>query len=310
MRRFVITSTLFILPILVFVIGVEYILRQIPNDYSCKAQWLDEHAGEVECIVLGSSHAGFGIQPQCFPYPTFNVSHVSQSLNFDFFILNKYEKRMRTLRKIILPISYFTLLESLEEDVEAWRVKSYVLYYDYPAIDRLAYKYNEIHPLKVETLGRLGNFLFLGKNTVTVDSLGWFTTYSSDRKSANWKNTGYTAAKRHTKKHVHDSMLHRNIMYIDSLIQIANRHCADVYIVNTPTHAVYREHLSINQLNLMHQVCDSIVSVHSNVFRLDYFSDSTFDDDDFFDADHLNDLGAERFSKILVMDIDSLSMQD
>ncbi len=306
MKRFLIISTLFLLPLIAFLVGAEYTLRQIPNDYNYKATWLDEHAQDVECIVLGSSHAYYGIQPTYFTCNTFNAAHVSQSLNFDNHILGKYESNMDALKYVILPISYFTLASSLEQGDEAWRVTKYVLYYDSP-IDK-KYHHYELKPLNINTLKRLGRFLIKGKNTISIDSLGWGIGYSFDKKSEDWKSSGAVAAKRHTKKSIDQERVHTNIAHIDNIIEIANRHHAKVVLLNTPTHKVYQEHLNEEQWQLMNNVCDSIALAHKNVYRLNYFSDSTFIDDDFFDADHLNEYGAKRLSIMLSNDLDSLGI--
>ncbi len=307
MKRFLIISTLFLLPLIAFLVGAEYTLRQIPNDYNYKATWLDEHAQDIECIVLGSSHAYYGIQPAYFTCNTFNAAHVSQPLLFDNFILSKYESQMDSLKYIILPISYGTLLgKDLKGGIEEWRYKYYVLYYDYFVSDW--YKYNEIKPLNMSTWKRLGKFILLDKNTITVDSLGWGTTYAFDKKSEDWKSSGAVAAKRHTRKSIDQERVQSNIAHIDNIIEIAKRHNAKVVLLNTPTHEVYREHLNAEQWQLMNNVCDSIALAHENVYRLNYFSDSTFVDDDFFDADHLNEYGAKRLSLMLSNELDSLGI--
>ncbi len=294
------------MPLIAFLAGAEYTLRQIPNDYNYKAAWLDEHAQDVECIVLGSSHAYFGVQPKYFTCNTFNAAHVSQSLNFDNHILGKYESNMDALKYVILPISYFTLASSLEQGGEAWRVTKYVLYYDSP-IDK-KYNHYELKPLNLSTLKRLGRFIIKGENTISIDSLGWGVGYSFDKKTEDWKGSGAVAAKRHTKKSIDQERVQSNIAHIDNIIEIANRHNAKVVLLNTPTHEVYREHLNAEQWQLMNNVCDSIALAHENVYRLNYFSDSTFVDDDFFDADHLNEYGAKRLSIMLSNALDSLGI--
>ena len=61
MRRFYIAVILFMFPIFVFVGGAEYAVRQIPNEYKYKNDWMDQHADEVESLILDSSHSLNGI---------------------------------------------------------------------------------------------------------------------------------------------------------------------------------------------------------------------------------------------------------
>ena len=89
MKRFIIKSLLLLLPLAVVLVGVEYFLRLIPNDYSYKSQWLDSNSNKVKIWCLGSSHVYFGINPNYFSKESFNSGHVSQGIKFDHYILKK-----------------------------------------------------------------------------------------------------------------------------------------------------------------------------------------------------------------------------
>ena len=79
------------LPIFVFVGGAEYAVRQIPNEYKYKNDWMDQHAEEVETLIMGSSHAMFGINPAFIDGVAFNLGLPSQSLKYDLFLLHKLQ---------------------------------------------------------------------------------------------------------------------------------------------------------------------------------------------------------------------------
>ncbi len=311
MKRFLIITTIFLLPLIVFLVGAEYTLRQIPNDYNYKATWLDEHAQDVECIVLGSSHTHAGVQPKYFPMNTFNAAHSSQPLLYDFEILNKYEQEMSSLQYIILPISYFSLQHAFDDSKEHWKNKYYIIYYK--LYNKNFLKNNELFPMNTSMWEKLAKYILFQDNANNAmlgisDSLGWLTNYTLDKRSDKWLESGLTAAKRHTWLTNDSQLLETNIAYIHAIIEIATRHNAKVILLNTPTHEVYRKHLNAEQWQLMNNVCDSIALAHENVYRLNYFSDSTFVDDDFFDADHLNEYGAKRLSIMLSNALDSLGI--
>lgn len=108
MRKFYLYIGLFLLPILVFLGGAEYIVRSITNEYRYKNEWMNQHADEVETLIFGSSHAWFGINPAYFDGVTFNLSFMSQSPKYDCFLLEKWGDNYKNLKTIIVPISYFT----------------------------------------------------------------------------------------------------------------------------------------------------------------------------------------------------------
>ena len=130
MKRFIVRALCFILPVLAGLTLGEYFLRQVPNDYSFKKEWLDHNSSQVEVLVLGSSHTYYGVNPVYFSKKSFNAAYVSQSIPYDYFIFTKYVNQMKNLSYVILPISYFSLWGSLENDGEAYRLKNYSIYYD------------------------------------------------------------------------------------------------------------------------------------------------------------------------------------
>ena len=89
MNKFITKLIIFCLPILLGTLVLEVLLRNIPNDYSQKKEYLDENSSEIETLILGSSHSFYGLNPKYFSSKTFNASHISQSLNYDYKIINK-----------------------------------------------------------------------------------------------------------------------------------------------------------------------------------------------------------------------------
>ena len=76
--------------------------------------------------------------------------------------------------------------------------------------------------------------------------------------------------------------------------------------LTTPTYSTYRENLNANQLKKTFETINEFVNTHSNCYYFNWFEDKTFVAEDFFDADHLSDIGAKKLSKKLSQQIDSL----
>ena len=81
MRKFIIRTFLFILPVLAIAVSAEILLRKYQTIIH-KSKYLDQHAGEIETLILGSSHTYRGINPDYISGKV-NASYVSQSLNYD-----------------------------------------------------------------------------------------------------------------------------------------------------------------------------------------------------------------------------------
>jgi hypothetical protein len=117
------------MPLIVIGIIMEVMLRQIPNVYKFKKNYLDENSDKIEVLFLGNSHSYFGLNPDCMAKRSYNAAHVSQTFDYDLEIIRKYKDGWVNLKFIVLPISYFSLYDKMSESTESWRAKDYCIYY-------------------------------------------------------------------------------------------------------------------------------------------------------------------------------------
>lgn len=306
MKRFIIrTVLLIIVPLLLGIVLCEYYLRKIPNDYSYKNEWLSNNAGSIRVLNMGSSHAYYGIEPSQFSCKAFNAAHVSQSIKYDHFIFSKFVNEMDSLEVLVLPVSYGSFLGfGPENGIEDWRVKYYSIYYGCK-YHRFEPKYN----LEVYNDLHLKNVLYsiLGKASHRrCNELGFGTSYKLENRPEDWKERGTTAAKRHTRRKIDSIIMEKNIRLVEEIVDKCVEKKAQVIILTTPTFLTYRENLNREQLKLMEDCCNSFVEHYDNVFYLNLLADERFCEDDFFDADHLNEFGAAKLTLILQQTIDTL----
>ena len=301
MKRFIIKILLLIFPISFYAVIQEYVLRTIPNDYAYKNQWLTENSKNLKILTLGSSHGFFGIQPTEFSKLAFNAGHVSQSLLFDEFIFDKFLPQMDSLEYVILPISYFAIRsKGLQNGDESWRVKNYTIYYDCPY-----FKYQPKFALECyhfapkETL----KAIFTKVNHRGCDSLGRGTDYTLEARSDDWQTAGSVAMKRHTKVNYSQSDVAKNLSHINHIVEVCMNRGIKVILLTTPTYHTYYEVLNKDQLEQMIRCCNAIANNHENVIYLNWLKHSSFDENDFYDADHLNEFGAVKLTNLLNYEI-------
>lgn len=310
MKRFILKTILLLIPVIIGVAFSEIVPRRSDNDYKYKNNWLSENASSVQVLNLGSSHAYFGIDPTQFELMEFNGAHVSQDIHYDYFIFNKFVDKMKALEYLILPISYFTPTSNLEEGEEQWRVKSYCIYYHCPYhLFEPEYNleiYNGIHPGVI-----IRTFLGWQSNRYCTD-LGQGTQYKLEYRSENWKSSGATAAKRHTRNCINSERIEQNKQWVKEIIENCEKSGIKVILLTTPTYDTYREHLNPEQLEEMKKFCIDIQNSSRNVIYLNMLNDQRFIECDFYDADHLNEHGAIKLSKILndYIMMDRISLND
>lgn len=281
---------------------MEILIRNIPNDYQYKKEYIEERAHEIETLILGSSHSFYGVNPVYFTQKTFNASHISQTLNYDFEILKKYNSKFKNLKTIILPISYFTLYENLNYGEETWRVKNYIIYYQIKSYIELK-NYSEVLSLPLrDNLKRIIKYYFFRKSAISCSTLGWGTEYSS-KKAQNLSETANSAVKRHTylnqPNSIYLKLFQQNIKTLNALTIWCAKRKIKLMLFTPPAYSDYSKNLHPIQLKNTIEAAQKVASRHPNCKYFNLLNDTIFKATDYYDADHLSEIGAEKLSKIL-----------
>ncbi len=93
-----------------------------------------------------------------------------------------------------------------------------------------------------------------------------------------------------------DDFLPTNITVLRSLAQFAYEKNIRVLFFTSPAYKAYVQQLDKNQLNKTINEAKAITNKYSNTYYFNLLSDSDFDSNDFYDADHLDEIGAKKLS--------------
>lgn len=303
MKKFIKYCILFLMPIGLSAVLFEIFLRQIPNPYTYKYEWMQEHADEVETLVFGSSHAMYGIRPEYLSGKAFNLAFESQVLAYDDFLLEYSAPKYKKLKTVILPISYFTFFLRFEDEPHWYKARYHHIYMDC-----------KIHPYSLRYNFELGHYMTAKKKfydfvkkvrdnkpMLIIDQYGWGTIYKHNparvkiwSKPTNGKKIWETAK---DWSHVDEIMVS-----FERIAEFCKSRNIQLVLITTPTWKSYYENLDKAQLekmyDLIHEECEKYHLVY-----LDYLRDSRFTETDFHDVSHLSDVGAAKFTKILNEDI-------
>ncbi len=297
MRTFVLkTIVTFLLPFLVLLIGIEWGLRSIDNDYRYKQEQMQRLCKEVEVLSFGSSHGHYGIRPDCFEVPAYNLGMPSQSIKYDHFLFYQWADQCPHLRYVVLPVSYFSLFGELENGAGWAHAKGYTIY--------MGYKGNGLHPIfNLELINKekwLGLAKMLGKewSFVTCDSLGWGCKREYGLQKPNFAEQATNTVASHSR--TIDTMVQAtNEARLADIIATCQARGIEVLLLTTPTHPAYYTALDSAQWHTTQRVCEGLAAKFSNASYLNLLKDSTFTDADFYDADHLNTNGASKLTKYI-----------
>ncbi len=307
----------FFLPIVIIAALSEYSIRQIPNDYSYKNQWMEENGKELEVLCLGPSSIYYGINPQYLDKKSFNGSHVSQPLKYDNFLFNKYIDKMDSLEYLILGIDYWSPFSSLESSDEWWRIINYSIYYDCDYHEgELKYNFElAMHNLSTfqKAFKGLSNVIGLSDySNIQVNKFGFGLNYSIKNKKSDWDN-GAVNGLRHTdwiRSQEHFNFIYENHEYLNDICKKCEDRAIKVILIGSPTYESYRANLDSDYLQTKNDFCNWFDESFENVSYFDFSDDSRFQDEDFYDAYHLNDIGAHKLTEIINTEIFELNLSE
>jgi len=299
MKRFLKLFLLFFIPLLCVLGAMEYAVRQVPNEYSYKADWMEKNADHVETLVLGTSHAFYGINPSYLGPNAFSLANSAQSLQYDKFLLEKYIEKCKNLKRIIIPLSYFTLVsDDMEDGSEWWRAINYKVYFDCPYHSSFS-KYNFFISNPEPFRAKL--FKCMKRNiTIECDSVGFgYPIYHksspdlTDVAVAKWLYT-------HAAKNFEHVDNNKNIFR--DMAKYCQSHHIELVVVTTPVWHTYFERLNPKQLAIMQSFAKELKGKYG-VTYLDYMTDKRFVANDYTDCNHMSCDGAKKLSSILAHDL-------
>jgi len=287
---------IFSLPIISFIAVLELLLREIPNDCNLKGRYLDKNASLLDVLILGNSHSFYGINPQCMTFKTFNAAYISQSVDIDYAIFKKYSNRLTNLKYIVIPISSFSLFTKLDVGNEYWRMKNYKIYYDLDLSYVISNKYEMFSNSPIVNLKRFFSHYILGRSHLTCSNYGWGNNFSS-KNSTNLFESGKTRAYAHNS--IEPRCYEENLLTLKKIIELAKTNRTKILFFTPPAFCSYRQNIDSARLNKTINTLNDLANKNSNVVYTNLLSDSSFIPTDFYDADHLNEIGAKKLSLVI-----------
>lgn len=299
MKKYSYKLVLFLLPIFILIGASEYFYRKVPNNYSIKNENLIKNKSKIETLLFGDSHCFYGLNPIYFKKKTFNLSNVSQTIYFDKLLFENYVDQLPKLSCIVLCIEYTNLSQKDNSQEDVWR-KYY--YQSYMNLKVPLIKWYDLHQYFLCTTQKPSRTLELMKKYAKSDFVadcdvnGWGNNYKKKdriipklvaKERAKQQEDGFVDFKLNSDR-------------INSIISLCKQKKIKVVIVSMPQTHLYTSYLNKKKLSLIFKTCQNLQNKNPNdVYYLNLFNDNRFQDEDFYDSDHLNEFGAEKCSKMV-----------
>ena len=301
MVKFIIRLCLFLSPLIVVLGLLEYKLTYLPNSYLYKKSQLEKKLKQTEVLIVGNSHAYYGINPSPWPVSGFNLANVSQSLYYDAQLVDIYKNLLPKLKLVIISIEYLSLEYQMKNTNFEWREFFYKHYwkinsFSFSPLDLRNYSLMAIYT--PTTVLKFATQLFQVNLIEGINEDGWFKSESLI------SNPSEPQALKRVQFHhslMNKNQINENINILRHLMDELKKKNIQVVLVSLPVTTSYSQLMDSEKLLRLGQGIRALQSEYP-IKHYNYMNDSRFSLDDFGDYDHLNATGAAKFSKIFYQD--------
>lgn len=298
MRLFFKRFLFFLIPILLVLGLAELYLRHIPTSYKIKHTQLTASAGDIQLLILGNSHATYGLDPSLFTLNAFNIASVNQSLYYDKRITLKYIDELKKLKYVLISVDFHSLYFSDEGFRDTWSYYGYGIDYKHslPMGTRISYLYGYKGALALEFMKRSFQKKYKIIRSVDVDfDLDLDHPYTKGYVGK--VNGPYLAEKDNRDRAkffndiVHTSNERESIIadlegFIDSL---KKRNITPI-LITLPCYGPFRAYLDTTVME-QNKIDIQAICSKEQVRYWDYFT-MPLDSNYFYNSDHVNEKGA------------------
>lgn len=298
MKKFLLFLTIFCVPIVIFIISLEFLVHKIPNSYSFKYNYVLNSGDSIRAISMGHSQLYDGFKPESFKLNAFNLCNSAQSFKEDYYLLRDMLQYMPNVKCVIVPIGYMNVKEQHEEK-ESFTERS-TFYREYMNVDYdnripLKYRYECFDPQRA--YGKVVSYYLHHQDIIGCDSLGRRSTHGIREKGKKlgqekvlYDYTVVTHDKNNMRIEVGD--------YLERIAGLLESKHIKLVLVSPPHYWAIFNQVNIEQKEFLQDYIKSLSGRHKFQY-INLEDDSRFEDADYYNETHLSDIGAEKFTKIL-----------
>lgn len=247
MKRFLIHTTFFTIPLLIAATLFEIIAERIPNSYTYKHQYMEQHAAHIQTLILGSSYAYDGLAPSELP-AAFNLSNSSQTLEDDYRLLARYIPQMDSLQTVILGVGYGTLAMRTQDNRRLYYTLYMNLYPRWP-ISKYSMEVFDM-PLLTKKIIKY----IISRDVTRCDSLGQRLGHDSvavAQQTEFWnKDIAAMVANDRVEVDAIRDVIAQNSAYLDSIVALCAARDVQLLVVSMPAMSAYVSALPPKQVAL------------------------------------------------------------
>lgn len=301
MKKFLIRLSIFVVPFAIFFVLVEFYCTN-QSTFAIKEQYVEREKGENEILILGSSHLQNALNPEFFRQKTTNLAFAGQTIEINYYLLEKYINEMPKLKMVVFEASPHAIY--MKFDPEEGNGHIYANLYDI---------YYKVSPYSVKNYScLLTNFKFFSgiyldyinplETKYIINKYGFVTNDFHDR----FSKLNYDTKKikeSFVMNHGFDrkDLLALNKEYINKAVALCEKKGVKMLLLTPPFYTTYEKAIPADAKKDMQDMVNQ-ASKYSGLKYYDFSINKNFLVRDFKNDNHLNSNGAKKFS----IQIDSL----
>jgi hypothetical protein len=286
-------------------------LRNINSIYKEKLKGLHKGSKNIEVLILGNSHASYGVDPNQFSMDAYNLANVSQSIYFDRRLTISNINNLPKLKYVFISLDFHSLNFESQGDRDVWsyyangipyREKTYLkeeispALFGYTPIVSLSLlkkditrkiKYRKIKTIDFDVENGVKLTDSLTKGFISFTGNSKYFKESDFKSRAQSFNADFNAKTRH-------QVLNDLEQFVKELKE---KGIVPIFFA-TPTFISYNLYLNKRLIKQNYTDIHKLTSKY-NLEYWDFSNSVGFEKVDFFNCDHLNKNGARKFSKML-----------
>lgn len=307
MRNFTKFIIIYLVTTTLCIITIECALFTQENEYSYKCHYIENHLNDIKVLTLGASLFEVSVNPSIIGDGVFNgnLSGISDLYknSATYQMAFRYVPQMHNLKVLIIPCAVANLYRGSNDwhfmsdpgsrNSQCMKVKYLNVYEDWRDI----VYWSEFVNSSMDFMGR---FEKTDEETRNCDSLGFVSTGREiENRKRGWEN----AFVEHNVNNFLKGKTRKDTWALiegyNDVAELCKKHGVKLIGVATPYYKTMLKEISPTIKADYKYALSEIRKKHPEVEFFDYTYDERFTSDDFQDAVHLNNVGAQKFSKVL-----------
>ncbi len=309
-QRFLKYCLWFFVPVIAAYIFLEILALQLPINYKVIGNYLDGNAAEIEVMALGSSEMKNAFNPEISEKPAINFASTSQHHNEDFEILKGTRERMPNLKYVLLEVSY-NHLELPHHRNDYWKNSVYLKYYGVNAFGRQTFFKDRLLFLsnpRFYSFKLMEHYIYKSDSS-KFNKYGFDTNnYKGPFKDLEYDETKIAARSFRIINSENLKILQANTEYLYKMLDYLKAKNLKVIICTVPLYKTYLKQRTPEIVKRRDSVLREIKKKYRNVYFLKEEEDTTtFTARDFLNENHLNPVGARKYTEMMNQLIDTIN---